>query len=64
VKQVASLGTGPIQLILGSRDSSLKPKTKPSAAHQVAGLSSKDGGITGTANCRSDAGAFAGPLSP
>jgi hypothetical protein len=64
VKQVASLGTGPIQLILGSRDSSLKPKRKPSAAHQVAGLSSKDGGITGTANCRSDAGAFAGPLSP
>ena len=64
VKQVASLGTGPIQLILGSRDSSLKPRPRPSAAHQVAGLSSKDGGITGTANCRSDAGAFAGPLSP
>ena len=64
VKQVASLATGPIQLILGSRDSSLKLKPKPSQAHQVAGLSSKDGGITGTANCRSDAGAFAGPLSP
>src|SRR6516165_352603 len=64
VKQVASLATGPILLILGSRDSSLKPRPKPSQAHQVAGLSSKDGGITGTANCRSDAGAFAGPLSP
>ena len=66
VKQVASLATGPIQLILGSRDSSLKPKpkAKPSPAHQVAGLSSKDGAITGAATCRSDAGAFAGPLSP
>jgi LCP family protein required for cell wall assembly len=64
VKQIASLATGPIQLILGSRDSSLQPKPKPSAAHKVAGLSSKDGGITGAASCRSDAGAFAGPLSP
>jgi hypothetical protein len=64
VKQAASLGTGPIQLILGSRDSNLKPKPQPSAAHKVAGLSSKDGGITGAASCRSDAGAFAGPLSP
>ena len=64
VKQAARLGTGPIQLILGSRDSSLKPKPKPSAAHQVAGLASKDGGITGAASCRSDIGAFAGPLSP
>ena len=64
VKQVASLGTGPIQLILGSRDSSLKPRPQPSAAHQVAGLSSKDGGITGASGCRSDARAFAGPLSP
>jgi hypothetical protein len=36
----------------------------PPAGHKVAGLSSKYGGIDGTANCRSDAGAFAGPLSP
>jgi len=64
VKQVASLATGPILLILGSRDSSLKPRPKPSAAHEVAGLSAKDGGISGTASCRSDAAAFAGPLSP
>ena len=46
------------------RDSSLKPKPRRSAAHRVAGLSSKDGGITGATSCRSDAGAFAGPLSP
>jgi LCP family protein required for cell wall assembly len=64
VKQAASLATGPIQVILGSRDSSLKPKPKPSATHQVAGLSAKDGGITGAAKCRSDTAAFAGPLSP
>jgi LCP family protein required for cell wall assembly len=64
VKQVAGLATGPIQLILGARDNSLTPKPKPSTAHQVAGLSSKDGGISGAASCRSDAGAFAGPLSP
>jgi LCP family protein required for cell wall assembly len=33
-------------------------------AHKVAGLSTKYGGISATASCRSDAGAFAGPLSP
>jgi LCP family protein required for cell wall assembly len=64
VKQVASLGTGPVVLILGSRDDSLKPAPKPSSAHQVAGLSSKYGGINATANCRSDNSAFQGPLSP
>jgi LCP family protein required for cell wall assembly len=64
VKQVASLAYGPVVVIVGSRDNSLKPKPKPSPAHKVAGLSAKYGGITGTANCRSDAAAFAGPLSP
>lgn len=64
VKQVTSLGTGPVVLIVGSRDNSLKPKPKPSPAHKVAGLSSKYGGINATAGCRSDTGAFAGPLSP
>jgi LCP family protein required for cell wall assembly len=64
VKQVASLSTGPVVVILGSRDSSLKPKPKPSDSRKVAGLSGKYGGINATANCRSDSGAFAGPLSP
>jgi LCP family protein required for cell wall assembly len=64
VKQVASLSTGPVVVILGSRDNSLKPKPKPSDARKVAGLSGKYGGINATANCRSDSGAFAGPLSP
>jgi hypothetical protein len=64
VKQVASLASGPVVVIVGSRDNSLKPKPKPSTTHKVAGLSAKYGGITGTANCRSDAASFAGPLSP
>ena len=64
VKQVASLASGPVVVIVGSRDNSLKPKPKPSTSHKVAGLSAKYGGITGTANCRSDAASFAGPLSP
>jgi len=51
-------------VIVGSRDNSLKPKPKPSSTHKVAGLGAKYGGITGTANCSSDAAAFAGPLSP
>ncbi len=64
VKQVTSLSSGPVVVIAGSRDNSLKPKPKPSPGHQVAGLSARYGGITGTANCRSDTGAFTGPLSP
>ena len=64
VKQVPSLSTGPVVLIVGAKDNTLKPKPKPSPGHKVAGLSSKYGGIDATANCRSDAGAFAGPLSP
>jgi hypothetical protein len=64
VKQVTKLASGPVVLITGSRDSTLKAKPKPSAAHKVANLSTKYGGISGTANCHSDTGAFAGPLSP
>jgi LCP family protein required for cell wall assembly len=64
VKQVASLASGPVVVIVGSRDNSLRPKPKPSTTHKVAGLSAKYGGINGTANCRSDAASFAGPLSP
>jgi LCP family protein required for cell wall assembly len=64
VKQVASLSSGQVVLIVGARDNSLKAKPKPSPEHQVAHLSSKYGGYNGTANCRSDNAAFAGPLSP
>ena len=64
VKQVASLSTGPVVVILGARDNTLKPKPKPSSTHKVASQASKYGGINGTARCRSDAGAFSGPLSP
>ena len=64
VKQVAGLASSQVVLIVGTRDSSLKAKPKPSAAHKVADLSSKYGGFSGAANCHSDAAAFAGPLSP
>jgi LytR cell envelope-related transcriptional attenuator len=65
VKKVAGLSpSGPVRMILGTRASTLKPGPKASAASQVAGLGSKYGGSTGTANCRSDTGAFQGPLSP
>jgi LCP family protein required for cell wall assembly len=64
VRKVAKLASGPVVLVVGARDNGLKAKPKPSAAHKVADLSSKYGGFTGTANCRSDAAAFAGPLSP
>jgi LCP family protein required for cell wall assembly len=64
VKKVATLASGPVVLVVGARDNSLKAAPKQSAAHRVADLSSKYGGYTGTANCRSDAAAFAGPLSP
>jgi LCP family protein required for cell wall assembly len=65
VKLVAGLSpTGPVRVILGTRDNALKPKPKQSAAHKVAALSSKYGGTTGNASCSSDTGAFQGPLSP
>ena len=64
VKQVAGLASSQVVLIVGTRDSALKARPKPSATHKVADLSGKYGGISGTANCRSDTGAFAGPLSP
>jgi len=64
VKQVAGLASSQVVLIVGTRDNALKAKPKPSATHKVADLSSKYGGISGTANCHSDTGAFAGPLSP
>ena len=65
VKEVAGLSSsGPVRVILGSKDNTLKPKPKQSAARQVASLSSKYGGTTGNANCTSVNGAFKGPLSP
>ncbi len=64
LKKVAGLSAGPVRLILGSRFNTLSQGPRPSPAHKVASLSTKYGGITATATCRSDTGAFAGPLSP
>jgi LCP family protein required for cell wall assembly len=65
VKEVTGLSSsGPVRLILGTKDNTLKPKPKQSAAGKVAKLSSKYGGNTGNASCTSDNGAFLGPLSP
>ena len=57
-----------IDLIVGSRFRALVPQPSPSGASpsgkSLTTLAESDGGITGSASGRSDAGAFAGPLSP
>lgn len=66
--QDPSLAPGIIHLILGSSFTALAPKpSSPSARSSgkpVGKLAKSDGGITGSASCTSDSGAFAGPLSP
>lgn len=68
VRQDSSLAPGIIDLIVGSSFSALAPKPSPSSARSpgksVGKLAKSDGGITGSASCTSDSGAFAGPLSP
>jgi LCP family protein required for cell wall assembly len=66
VKQVAGLRLGTIDLITGSSYRGLRPQSTPSpSAHSSVGsLSHRYGGITGSASCKSDSSAFAGPLSP
>lgn len=63
VKKVTGVPAGQVRLILGTRFSKLAPKPKR-APPPVSGLAKKYGGITGSANCKSDNGAFQGPLSP
>jgi LCP family protein required for cell wall assembly len=66
IKQVPGLRLGTIDLITGSSYHALRPQPAPSpSAHaSVASLSHRYGGITGGTSCKSDSGAFAGPLSP
>lgn len=70
VRKNPSLTGATIELILGSSFTALAPRSPHSRPHappsqQPAGsLASAYGGITGGASCKSDAGAFAGPLSP
>jgi LCP family protein required for cell wall assembly len=66
VRRVRSLSGGTLNLIIGSDFTGLAhrgahpPKPQPSPGS----LASAYGGINGGASCRSDASAFAGPLSP
>jgi LCP family protein required for cell wall assembly len=71
VEQVSGLPPGEIALVLGSGFAGLKdasPSPSPSVSASpgagVGGLSHSYGGITANASCKSDAGAFQGPLSP
>lgn len=62
-----SLAPGVFDLILGTSFTALAQQSAaphPSSTTSVAGLAQSYGGITGGASCKSDAGAFAGPLSP
>lgn len=68
VRHDPGLPPGTIGLILGSSFSALAPKPPPSSPRSsrkaVSKLANSYGGITGGTSCTSDAGAFAGPLSP
>jgi LCP family protein required for cell wall assembly len=68
VRQDSSLAPGTIDLIVGSSFRGLAPRPPPSGARpageSLTKLADSDSGITGSACCRNDAEAFAGPLSP
>jgi LCP family protein required for cell wall assembly len=58
--KVPGLTPGTVQLILGSSYSTLgaSPSASPSPSQNVGNLAKDFGGITGTANCKTDSGAF------
>jgi LCP family protein required for cell wall assembly len=68
IRRVRGLAAGTVSLIVGSSFTTLAARPSPASAAggaKAAGqLAEADGGITGSASCTSDAGAFAGPLSP
>jgi LCP family protein required for cell wall assembly len=66
VRRVTGLTGGTLDLIIGSDFTGLAPRSPhPAASHAAPGsLAASYGGINGGASCRSDTGAFAGPLSP
>jgi LCP family protein required for cell wall assembly len=71
VRRDPSLAPGALKLILGTSFTSftrLAPRPGASHAHSsghaVSTLANSYGGITGSASCKSDTGAFTGPLSP
>lgn len=55
----------PARVTAAARPSAARPKAKATAtATSVGSLAATNGGISAAASCGSDAGAFAGPLSP
>ncbi|HEY6279337.1 MAG TPA: LCP family protein [Streptosporangiaceae bacterium] len=70
VRKNAGLASGTIDLIIGSTFTGLTTGPAHPHAHaarpqpSASGLAAAYGGITGGTSCQSDAGAFAGPLSP
>jgi LCP family protein required for cell wall assembly len=70
VRKNASLAGGTIDLIIGSSFTGLAPRSPHPRSHaprpqqSPGSLAAAYGGIAGSASCKSDAGAFAGPLSP
>jgi LCP family protein required for cell wall assembly len=66
VRRDTSLAGGTLDLIIGSSYTGLAPRSShpPRPQPSLGSLSATYGGITGGASCKSDAGAFAGPLSP
>jgi hypothetical protein len=63
---VAGLSGGTLDLIVGSDFTGLAPRRAhpPKSQPSPGSLAAAYGGINGGASCRSDASAFAGPLSP
>jgi LCP family protein required for cell wall assembly len=68
LRQDPAVSAGTVQLILGASFSSLAPQpgqpgtspsTSPSGSPSLGSLAKTYGGITGNANCKTDAGAFA-----
>jgi LCP family protein required for cell wall assembly len=69
VRKIPGLAPGTLDLIIGSSFTTLAAQPSPAPTHQaktpgVGSLATTYGGITGGTSCRSDAGAFNGPLSP
>jgi hypothetical protein len=69
VRKITGLAPGTLDLIIGSSFTTLAAQPSPAQTHHaktqsVGSLATTYGGITGGTSCKSDAGAFSGPLSP
>jgi LCP family protein required for cell wall assembly len=66
VRKNLHLAAGTLELIIGSDFTGLAPRSAhpPRPQQSPGSLAAAYGGISGGASCKSDAGAFAGPLSP